>query len=60
MAVHLSGRQRDFLSHTFPRPPGDGWAFVQLICLWIQIVAPRPLPRGCRFELFVESSTHAI
>ena len=27
MAVHLSGRQRDFLSHTFPRPPGDGWAF---------------------------------
>ena len=25
MAVHLSGRQRDFLTDTFPRPPGDGW-----------------------------------
>ena len=29
MAVHLSGRQRDFLSHTFPRPPGDDWAFAR-------------------------------
>ena len=31
MAVHLSGRQRDFLTDTFPRPPGDGWTFCDLI-----------------------------
>ena len=60
MAVHLSGRQRDFLTDTFPRPPGDGWTFVSRS----DAPATRPnthrIPSAHPFVLFVSFAVPAF